>query len=683
MNTGKRNTVFVIIALIFIASSIMGADPEIHCNKEKGCNIYNQEGKICKDCLVQVIKTGSDGKIDFPYGNKSASGDDKHLLDADNNPIIKYTNAEGKVNQGDFFLKLSSHRFQEEKEFYFRIWDSNNLSSSDYFGESKILSFDNLNKSYDLKENISLNKKPGFYVKSRNRTFRIKNVNKDYTISPENNDGILDSFYVKIRNITENITYNISIKNNEDEFVLDSEEKVNEINFSWRGKFNQEYLGEGKYSVFLEIEKNNDNYVKKDMVNLGTIKIDNTPSNFNISESEVNLTEKNPFRFNLSFSEDTHFWKILDKTGNRSNLNISWKYNQSLGKSIIDIGEFYENSSMFLTKPSSIGYDFLEQQENRTTTMTNKSGKVKNNLLFKETPENYNLTIRAFDKAGNKKQKNILIKREDLSNLSTQNKSKIIVRYLRDTTSSIVVFNFSNNTFDISDPESGLGLKINMENKIDKGNINITEHTEIPDEDIEEPEEKEDIGKFFSISVGDKISGNMEKATLETSYSDKLVEDVDEESLQFYYYNSSLEKWEGLGTEIDLEDNKIVGETEHFSLFGVFGEEKEEEDDNDNSNEDDEESEGNEGSSEGNLREEENLENKKNNSEIEKSEKISLNARNAEESTSLNEINKETIPGFTGNVIAEKVIQNKGLSIIIIFSVIILATLFLTIKIRK
>lgn len=574
MNTNKRNFVYGIVVLIFLMGVVLGSPvfPSlIAC--EGDYHVFDNESSKCENCYVQIIETGQDEEINPPNREGEPTGDDT---------LIKETS----TGDEDFYLGKFTAPVSVTKgdNIYARVWDSHETGDSEYFGESEVIYIEEAGERHFF-EDIYLDKKYrekeyDFFIGCKNNTSKIKDKNITYTISPENNDSFMDRFYVDIGEFTENITYNVSITNKSEEIISFSEKGKKWIDFSWNGKANKEYIGDGIYNVSLKIEKYSDEIpIKEQRFKIGKIKIDNTPPKFNISYDHLNLTKRNSLNLNFSFSEDTFFWSAFNKTSNKSSLNASWKYNNSLKRDVISIGNFYNSTSEdWIGEPNSTGYENIKTCSEKNNKSLNKTRLelIENQTLIKKiNNKEYNLTINAFDKLGNKKQKSLIVKREVPINKS------VLVRFIENNSEiNRKRFVISNNKVKINNTDSNLSLKMRLRNNLNKGQINITQYRENPvEKDIEGKELTE---KFFEISEGKNIEDNIVNISLKIKYSDKDIESIKKESMKIYYYNKSLGEWEKIQSRVNTEDNIIIANTSHPGFFGVFGDKKENEEDSEN-----------------------------------------------------------------------------------------------------
>lgn len=77
------------------------------------------------------------------------------------------------------------------------------------------------------------------------------------------------------------------------------------------------------------------------------------------------------------------------------------------------------------------------------------------------------------------------------------------------------------------------------------------------------------IGIYLSIEMNET---DVEvDATLSLPYDDNMVDGLDENSLEFRFYNQITENWEAVPSSVDLENKVVSGITTHFSSWTVLG----------------------------------------------------------------------------------------------------------------
>ncbi|MCE7734938.1 MAG: hypothetical protein GPJ54_08685 [Candidatus Heimdallarchaeota archaeon] len=77
------------------------------------------------------------------------------------------------------------------------------------------------------------------------------------------------------------------------------------------------------------------------------------------------------------------------------------------------------------------------------------------------------------------------------------------------------------------------------------------------------------IGIYLSIEMNET---DVEvDATISLPYDDSMVEGLDENSLEFRFYNELTENWEAVPSSVDLENKIVYGNTTHFSSWTVTG----------------------------------------------------------------------------------------------------------------
>ena len=76
----------------------------------------------------------------------------------------------------------------------------------------------------------------------------------------------------------------------------------------------------------------------------------------------------------------------------------------------------------------------------------------------------------------------------------------------------------------------------------------------------------------FSVTVGEEtVTSFNESVSLTFEYTDDEVAGVDESNLAIYYWDEDLGQWVKLGGTVDLTNNTITVQTDHFTKFAIFG----------------------------------------------------------------------------------------------------------------
>lgn len=78
--------------------------------------------------------------------------------------------------------------------------------------------------------------------------------------------------------------------------------------------------------------------------------------------------------------------------------------------------------------------------------------------------------------------------------------------------------------------------------------------------------------------LGELITTFFSPILLTYNYSNADISNIDQDSIQFYYFNEEISKWEALETKEHDRANKIISaETDHFSRFALMGKQKDSE----------------------------------------------------------------------------------------------------------
>ncbi|GEM_PF-1941883 len=75
-------------------------------------------------------------------------------------------------------------------------------------------------------------------------------------------------------------------------------------------------------------------------------------------------------------------------------------------------------------------------------------------------------------------------------------------------------------------------------------------------------------------SFGEKVTELLQPATITYDYTDADLLNIKESTLNLYWFNESLNKWEPLPSTIDVDNKRVSAQTTHFSQFALMGEVK-------------------------------------------------------------------------------------------------------------
>lgn len=83
------------------------------------------------------------------------------------------------------------------------------------------------------------------------------------------------------------------------------------------------------------------------------------------------------------------------------------------------------------------------------------------------------------------------------------------------------------------------------------------------------------LGNNFTISAstndGTPVSTFLQPFTITIAYDDADVEDMDEASLELFYWDANSQFWVEILTEIDMDANILTAYLDHLSTFAVLG----------------------------------------------------------------------------------------------------------------
>lgn len=99
------------------------------------------------------------------------------------------------------------------------------------------------------------------------------------------------------------------------------------------------------------------------------------------------------------------------------------------------------------------------------------------------------------------------------------------------------------------------------------GNIVIKTFKENPEKGFSIPS----LNLFFEIEASDSIIEGMNKTLIKVYYTDSELGDIDESTLRLYFFNETLNNWQGKYGGVNISGNYVWVETDHFSLWGIFG----------------------------------------------------------------------------------------------------------------
>ena len=163
----------------------------------------------------------------------------------------------------------------------------------------------------------------------------ITYINETFEISPKNQDDIADYFYIDLKPFTlidirpfkNNISYDVIFRDNNNTIIENiSRTNVKDINFIWNGTTNGIYAEDGIYDVCLYLMYENTTLKRNKTINMGNVSIDNTPPEFIIQNNTPIITPEHNFTLNLTFSDDTLYWKVNDVERNGTTKNTSITY---------------------------------------------------------------------------------------------------------------------------------------------------------------------------------------------------------------------------------------------------------------------------------------------------------------------------------------------------------------------
>jgi hypothetical protein len=78
--------------------------------------------------------------------------------------------------------------------------------------------------------------------------------------------------------------------------------------------------------------------------------------------------------------------------------------------------------------------------------------------------------------------------------------------------------------------------------------------------------------QFTAEVDGDSVTEFDEPLTITFTYTDEQLGDMDEETLQIYYYDADAEEWIPLDTDVDTENNTATVTIDHLTIFALLGE---------------------------------------------------------------------------------------------------------------
>ncbi len=64
---------------------------------------------------------------------------------------------------------------------------------------------------------------------------------------------------------------------------------------------------------------------------------------------------------------------------------------------------------------------------------------------------------------------------------------------------------------------------------------------------------------------------SFDSATLRINYSNSELTNINESTIKLYYYNETLNSWEELNAVVDTQENYVLYNLTHFSVYGIFG----------------------------------------------------------------------------------------------------------------
>ena len=80
------------------------------------------------------------------------------------------------------------------------------------------------------------------------------------------------------------------------------------------------------------------------------------------------------------------------------------------------------------------------------------------------------------------------------------------------------------------------------------------------------------VYQFTATAGGESVTEFDSSLTITFTFTDEQLGDMDEGSLQVYYYDSDLGEWVALDTTINTATNTATVTTNHFTVFGLIGE---------------------------------------------------------------------------------------------------------------
>ncbi len=72
--------------------------------------------------------------------------------------------------------------------------------------------------------------------------------------------------------------------------------------------------------------------------------------------------------------------------------------------------------------------------------------------------------------------------------------------------------------------------------------------------------------------VSPELQNKLSAATIKVYYTNDEIKNLNESTLKLYYYNETSEEWQVLESAVNIEENYIEANLQHFSIYGIFGE---------------------------------------------------------------------------------------------------------------
>ena len=113
-------------------------------------------------------------------------------------------------------------------------------------------------------------------------------------------------------------------------------------------------------------------------------------------------------------------------------------------------------------------------------------------------------------------------------------------------------------------------LEILLNNNVTNNNISIIDYNS----SNKTLSEKVSAKRFVDITASDGIRNTLKNYILKLYYTNENVQGLNEDSLNIYYYNGTLEAWQELESYVNKDEKYVWANLTHFSTYGIFGDEQ-------------------------------------------------------------------------------------------------------------